>query len=236
MGPLGFFLLGISILAALLLGARWFINADPKTIVKTLKWGALSIVALLLVFALLTGRLHIGLPALLALILLWRRIRMGGFRGFGSTPSRGRSSDVETDYIEISLDHDTGEMVGRVRKGAFANRQLSELSFEDLLVLYRECALADQDGARILETFLERNHEEAWQAARDAADAHGSEADGRPLNRDEAYEILGLEPGASVEEIKEAHRRLMQKIHPDHGGSTYLAAKINQAKELLLQT
>ncbi len=94
MGPLGFFLLGISILAALMLGARWFINADPKTIVKTLKWGALSIVALLLVFALLTGRLQIGLPALLALFLLWRRIRMGGFRGFGSTPSQGRSSDV----------------------------------------------------------------------------------------------------------------------------------------------
>jgi len=54
------------------------------------------------------------------------------------------------------------------------------------------------------------------------------------MSRDEAYEVLGLHPGASETDIKEAHRRLMRGAHPDAGGSDWLAARINQARDILL--
>ena len=68
-------------------------------------------------------------------------------------------------------------------------------------------------------------------------DASMKEGSGRhfgSMSRDEAYSVLGLEPGASREEILHTHRILMTKIHPDHGGSTYLASKLNEAKDTLL--
>lgn len=96
----------------------------------------------------------------------------------------------------------------------------------------------DEDSARLLETYLGRRFGGSWRAD-DEADSEGAHAGGNgnaggPLTENEALDILGLEPGASRDEIIKAHRRMMQKLHPDHGGSNYLAARINEAKECLL--
>jgi len=141
----------------------------------------------------------------------------------------------------MTLDHDSGEMSGVVREGRFTGRGLEELSEEDLIALWRECRAEDDQSAAVLEAYLDRTRGEAWRARAGAGRARadgqgggGPASSGGHMTAEEAYEILGVAPGASDAEIHEAHRRLMQKLHPDHGGSNYLAAKINEAKDLLL--
>ncbi|QQP92355.1 DnaJ domain-containing protein [Skermanella sp. TT6] len=141
----------------------------------------------------------------------------------------------------MRLDHDSGRMGGEVLRGRFQGRMLDDLGLEELLDLLRECRDADSQSAAILEAYLDRTREEDWRAGAPGAGEHGggsagSRGTGGAMTREEAYEVLGLQPGASEGEIKDAHRRLMLKMHPDQGGSTYLAAKINQAKDLLLRS
>jgi DnaJ-domain-containing protein 1 len=138
----------------------------------------------------------------------------------------------------MSLDHDSGSMSGKVLKGPMAGRALLDLSESEFLELLRFCRAEDEDSARLLETYLDRRFGDSWRAD-DQGDPAGGESGepsraGGPLTEAEALDILGLEPGASEEEIVQAHRRMMQKMHPDRGGSNYLAARINEAKERLL--
>lgn len=234
---LPWFILGLCLLAAVFLGARWSVSADPKVLARMIKWGGLGLVAAAVVFLGLTGRLAVALPALLALFFLFRRFR--GFRlpGRQAPPSPGQTSEVQTANLEMTLDHDSGEMRGRVLRGRHAGAALDELDFAQLLEVMDECRRQDEQGAQVLATYLERVHAEAWAAH--TGGAEGEEARAGPsraprMTPTEALEILGLEPGATEADIKGAHRRLMRKNHPDHGGSTYFASKINQAKEVLL--
>ena len=130
-------------------------------------------------------------------------------------------------------------MEGTILRGRFAGMRLEELGAADLLVLLRECRAEDEEGARLLEAYLDRIRPD-WRDEL-AGERTGSGTGGggaRPASGDmgveEAYAILGLSPGADAEAIKEAHRRLMVKLHPDHGGSDYLATKINRARDVLL--
>ena len=245
---IAYFLLGIALLVGGLLLIRWFVQADPKTVLRALRWTS-AIIAVVLVLGLLWGGmrhlLFFAIPFLLPLLLRSRWIldRLKAARG----PSPGQASTIETRFLRMTLDHDTGSMTGMVREGPFRGRSLDELREEELLDLWRDCRAEDEQSASVLEAYLDRQHGDQWREGAGAGPrddgSHGSDGSARGqrasankghMTREEAYEILGLEPGASNDEIRAAHRRLMQQMHPDHGGSNYLAAKINQAKELLI--
>ena len=136
--------------------------------------------------------------------------------------------------IEMELDHDTGEMNGTVLAGSFAGRALGDLPEEALRRLHEECARSDADGVRLLEAYFDRRFPRWREDAHGDAHARGAQPQTGAMTEQEAYQILGLEPGASAEDVRRAHRALMKKLHPDQGGSTYLAARVNQAKEILL--
>jgi hypothetical protein len=228
-----YLLLGLAALMLLLLATRAYTMANPQVLARQLRIGA-GVAALagagVLVFRGMTGY-AMSLTAL-GSWLLWGHVGFPGFPGSGQK-SAGQSSRVATDYLEVELDHDTGEIRGRVLKGAFAGQQLEELIPAELAHLWQECRFADPQSAQVIEAYLDRVHP-SWRE--DMARAQGEPpagADGR-MTRAQALDILGLKEGASEEDIRRAHRELMLKVHPDRGGSTFLAAKINEAKDVLL--
>jgi DnaJ domain len=156
---------------------------------------------------------------------------------FGSKrKSPGQKSGVRTQALEMILDHDSGRMEGTCLKGRFAGKALSSLSQCQLIELLDELRATDPKGALLMEAYLDRRSP-SW---RDHSSHSGREERRQPRARrsgmtaDEARDVLGLKLGAKEAEIRAAHRKLMMKFHPDQGGSTYLAARINEAKEVLL--
>ncbi len=247
---LAYMLLGIALLGLVLLAVRWFTRADPKTLVLLVKWVGGTVLALALFYLVVSGRAAWAFGALVGLLPFVRRLlrALALFRGFanvggGAARSAERASSVETAYLAMTLDHETGRIDGTVLAGAFSGRRLSELSLDELLALREECARADPPSVPLIESFLDRSPHDDWRermAARgERGEARGAGSAGggvgsAAMTVEEAREILGVSADATPEEIRRAHRRLMQKNHPDHGGSTYLAAKINRAKEVLL--
>ena len=152
----------------------------------------------------------------------------------------GETESVRTRFVAMELDHDTGDMDGEVLEGPYAGRRLSDLDIDALLEILNVSAGADTQSAQVLQSYLDRIYGDEWRdqagaaGSRTGADDEGPRPGSGGMTRNEAYEVLGLGPGAGDEDIKQAHRRLIREYHPDKGGSDYLAAKINEAKELLL--
>ena len=173
----------------------------------------------------------IGLPLVFIGISWWRRNRSQR----PVATAEGPKSTVRSANLEMELDHDTGEIDGRVLAGRLQGARLSSLNEEELLSLYRELH-SDTDSVALLESFLDRYHP-TWRERidPDSFRSPGGVSDFNRMTRQEAYQILGLEPGASQEEIHQAWRRLIKGVHPDSGGSAFLAAKINTARDILLE-
>jgi hypothetical protein len=223
---------GFAVLGGFLLLVYLFVNADPARLARNLKWtgiaiGAVVVLALILLppvreFAALLLPLAMSMPLLARLRRLFDRYR---------NPAGPRTSEAHTDFLRMTLDLDTGSMSGTVLRGRFAGMRIEELALADLLALLRECRAEDEKAARLVEAYLDRLHPD-WRQA--MAGGSGGPPPSGGMTQDEACAILGLAPGASAEEIKEAHRRLMIRLHPDHGGSDYLATQINRARDVLL--
>ena len=234
-------LLLLAALIAVLFFISWY-KRVPKAKQKRVRNRALLIGGgILLFFALITGKLHPLFAGLAALVPLAYRA-VGLFQTFNTIraftsrmkagaspgPTPGRTSEVETAFLHMRLDHDTGEMDGAVLRGRYEGCALRELGLEDLLALLDECR-TDRQSIAVLEAYLDRIHED-WRESRDPPPGASS----GEMSESEARAVLGLGPEATREEIVEAHRRLIQRLHPDRGGSDYLAAKLNAAKDLLL--
>lgn len=173
------------------------------------------------------------LPTVLRLLPMWQLFRSRS--ASASSPRSGQISTIRTEFFEMELRHDDGSMDGTILRGSLAQERLSSLQLPRLIELYTECK-ADADSAQVLEAYMDRNFPE-W---REQAEAHRDQGEittneVADMTRPLALEILGLDESADKEQVGKAHRSLMQKLHPDRGGSDYLAKKINAAKDFLLE-
>ena len=236
---------GIAVLFVVLLIFSWLSRTSPKNVKRTL---AILLVILLVGLTLafvLTGRFALAVPAVIGALAIamrtwqalrwWRRLSgmFGalGWQGGGS----GQTSQAASEWLEMELDHESGRMAGRVRRGPYEGRSLSDLESPELAALHATLEAEERDGLRLFEAYLERALGADWRQQLGLGGEPSSGGGfGEAMSRDEAWRILGLEAGASEDEIHAAHRELMGKMHPDRGGTDYLAAKINQAKDMLL--
>lgn len=233
-------------LALVAVGLYWFVHANPSNLAKRARL-TLIVVAAFVALGLLLVSLPVlpsilpelfGLAGVVITALIARAARRRTSGNF-STPGTGRRSAVRTPYLDAWIDHDNGEMGASVLQGRFAGRTLDGLSDSEAVDLHGECA-SDPDSRKILESYLDRRlgpdwrqsgHQSGQQSGRRQDSPRGPRVD---MTHEEALAVLGLQAGAGEEEIKAAHRRLIQRMHPDVGGSADLAARINRAKDVLL--
>jgi len=223
---------------------RWIARQPPGTryqfiavavglgLVLAAATGRLSWIAAVIGATLPFVRRFVGLLSYLPLAnRLYRQYGQGSASQQNGTNGSGRVSRVRTHFLSMTLDHDSGEIDGVIVTGSHQDRRLAELNRETLTALFDEYQTSDEESASLLAAYLDKRFGPDWRSehASSATNSGGSE-----MTREQAWEVLGLEPDAGREEIIDAHRRLMQKLHPDRGGSNYLAARVNLAKDILL--
>jgi hypothetical protein len=230
-------LLLVALIGAIMYGGKFFAHANPAKMARLMKQGGGVLSLLAAGLLLLRGRIEVaaGLAGLGLWLLGWSSgPGFGGlFRGAGAKPkvSRARSA-----MIDMELDVETGAMNGTVLAGPREGRALNDLTRPDCEDLLQTCRRDDPDGARLLEAYLDRRFP-GWRPTGEGDGDPGQSGSRRTgaMTEQEAYEILGLAKTASREDIARAHRSLMKKLHPDHGGTTSLAARVNEAREVLMR-
>ena len=228
----------IILILALLIGVWYwwsYLRKLPKDksrpfLWKTGFWLVLGIASYLV----LTGRMHWLGAGLAALVPLLRSVVLWGFRAaplvrllgrFKSTPSQFRTSS-----LVVTINFANGQITGEITTGDLAGKQLTELSTDEIKALAQQLKETDKESYVLLQAYLMRSGSADEQTAN-----HFKPESYSDISKAEAYEVLGISADSSQEEVIKAHKRLMQKLHPDRGGSDYLAAKINAAKDLLIK-
>ena len=221
---------------------QMFRAANPAVLARALKIVGGVVALATAAFVGLRGELAVAIPLGIfgAGLLGWSPVgstafsNFGGlFSGLGSQRSAGQSSQVRSRFLEMILDHDSGGLMGRIVAGPHAGHSLDEFDLPQLAAMIPSF---DAESVALLEGYLDRRFP-AWRenAQRNAAGGQRRAPPSGKMTDEEAYQILGLQPGAGRDEIGRAHRALMKKLHPDQGGSTYLAARVNEAKDTLLR-
>ena len=221
---------------------QMFRAANPVVLARAVKIGGGVVALAVAAFTGIKGELAVAIPLGIfgAGLLGWSPFGASVFTNigglFGSTGQRspGQASRVRSQFFEMTLDHDSGALSGRIVAGPNAGRSLEEFDLPQLIGMISGL---DAESVPLLESYLDSRFP-AWRenAQADAAGGQRRAAPSGKMTDEEAYQILGLKPGAGRDEIGRAHRALMKKLHPDQGGSTYLAARVNEAKEVLLRT
>ena len=228
---MGALIFGVLALVVVLLVLHGFNKANPRNVAIVLKVtggiGALTAAAVLF----LRGRIDLAVTfGIIGLSLLgWLPWSVPGF-GARTQKSTGQVSRVRSAFVEMELEHDSGAMRGTILAGPHVGQSLDALDVATLMTFLPDI---DEESRALLMAYLDRR-EPTWRehAQAGATAGPGSWSTGK-MTEEEAYQILGLAPGASVADIGRAHRTLMKKLHPDQGGSTYLAARVNEAKDVL---
>ena len=215
--------------------ALWILGVisrvDPKIAARVLKASGGILAIGFAAFLGLRGEIGAAIPlGIFGLGLLgWIPFGMPRFSQ-RSKKSAGQTSQVRSAFLEMELDHDSGDMRGRIIAGSRAGAALEQLDVKTLAGLLDEF---DEESRALLVAYLDRREPGWGEYAQGHAAAGRAAGSSGKMTEQEAYQILGVEPGASADAITRAHRRLMKKLHPDQGGSNYLAARINEAKEIL---
>ncbi len=224
---------------------QMFRAANPTVLARALKITGGIVALAVAAFVGLRGELAVAIPLGVfgAGLLGWSpftgQTGLGSFGGIGDifgarTRSSGQRSQVRSQFLDMTLDHDSGELKGMIVAGPYAGRSLDSFELRELTAMIADL---DAESIPLLESYLDRRFP-AWRqnSQGDGAGRQGRAPAGGKMTEEEAYQILGLQPGAGRDDISRAHRALMKKLHPDKGGSTYLAARVNEAKDTLLRT
>ncbi len=234
------FIIGLILLFLLLGAIKQFARMDAAAVARMVRRGGGALGLLAAALLLLRGR--VGMAAALA----GMAASFAGWRTFGpawtsfrtaaggAPTSPGRVTTARSAMLEMRLDHDSGAMSGSILAGAYAGRTVETLSRPELIGLREELARDDPDGVNLLEAYLDRRFA-GWREADEDKGETWRRSPVGAMSRRDALEVLGLPEGAAAADIIRAHRALMKKFHPDHGGSTALAARVNQAKDVLMQ-
>jgi hypothetical protein len=199
----------------------------------------LGLMIALVVVLTLTGRMHwvgaaiTGAFVFLRQILPWVIRALPFLNKLRERNTQSGQSSIQTNHLSATLDHGSGHIEGKIIEGPHKGWLLSELSImqlEDLLTHYQT---EDEESAELLEAYIDQRRQQADQNTEQQRTANRAASD--QSARAEALAILGLDEGSTEEEVVSAHRSLIQKLHPDRGGNDFLAAKINQAKDILLK-
>jgi hypothetical protein len=224
---------GVVVLVLVLWALNIISKVDPKIAARVMKLGGGLLALGFAVFLGLRGEIGIAIPlgAFGLGLLGWLPFGPAGFTA-RTQKTGGQTSRVQSAFFEMELDHDSGAMRGRIIAGSHQGASLEALDVNTLVGLLDEM---DEESRALLVAYLDRR-DAGWSENAQAHAAAGRAASGSgKMTEEEAYQILGVQPGASTDEITRAHRTLMKKLHPDQGGSTYLAARVNEAKEILFR-